>query len=312
MGNEITVVDGIAAKTRRMRKQIDDAVRDDEACVLITGPTGVGKELVAREIHHRSRGGAVYLVVNLTDRAETRLKSDLFGHERGAFTGADERHTGFFQEAGKGSLCLDELGELPLALQPMLLRAVEQRRFRPMGAKSDLPLEARVLAATNRDLHSESVAGRFRSDLYYRIAQHVVHVPSLDERREDIRGIARSLAPTLELTEDAWRVVENRPYPGNVRQLKRDLQRIALECEARKSRRVDTDLLRDLDGEEPGIDRAEALAQYALRLNATAADLAKARRRYFEIQLEKCDGNRSDAAAAVGMPRTSFRRALGE
>ena len=310
MGDGFAIVDGVAPSTRRMRKQIDRAVRGGQSSVLITGPTGAGKELVAREIHRRSRGGRPYVAVNVGAQSANLLQSALFGHERGSFTGAETRQTGYFHEAAGGTLCLDELGELPLSLQPVLLRVVEQGEYRPVGAARDVRVEARLLASTNRDLRAESAAGQFRQDLFYRLAQHEVQVPALDERRDDFRAIASSLVPSLEFSEDAWRWLERRSYPGNVRELSTILLRMKSHCDAEKRTHVDRDVLRELEDHTPPVDKATALAEHALRFGATLAELRRAQRFYAELGRAKADGNVSRAARELGVSRGGLRSTL--
>lgn len=312
MANESPIVDGSAAATQRMRSQIERAIRN-EGPVLITGPTGAGKELVAREIHRRSRPRHPFVSVNLVESSPTLLQSALFGHHRGAFTGADDRHVGFCEEAGEGTLCLDELGEIPLPAQPILLRVIEHLRFRPLGARADLPLQARVVASTNCDLEREMAAGRFRRDLYQRLAVHLVRVPGLEQRREDLRTLVSALAPSLVFTEDAWQRIERRPFPGNVRELKSVLQRIVAVTVEAGSPVVDRETLRLADDEAPDdadADLASEIALHAISLGASFADLKRAQALFVKAALAKTRGNASEAARQLGVSRGAVRARL--
>lgn len=293
-----------------MREQIEDAVRLD-VTILITGPTGAGKELVAREIHRRSRAERPFVAVSLVADTEALLPSALFGHERGAFTGAERRQLGYAREARDGSLFLDEIGELSPTVQPKLLRLLEARMFRPVGADADVSFDARVLTATHRNLPSDVENGSFRRDLYFRIARHVVEVPALDDRREDFRAIARSIVPALELTEPAWRALEARSYPGNVRELEALLERIAARAKLNGSPRIDADDVRAAAGTGPRKARpATILADLAQRLGASLDDLAEARLLVAEQALEAAGGNFSQAARACLVPLSTFRDLL--
>ena len=196
--------------------------------VLIRGESGTGKELVAEAIHKASqRASAPLVAVNCASIDHSRAESDLFGHEKGAFTGADSRHAGYFQQAHEGTLFLDEIGELPLECQAKLLRALETGLIRPMKGK-ERAVDVRLVVATNRDLLAEVAAGRFREDLYYRVAAVVVEVPSLRARKDDIPLLTRHFLDRLSvahqrpanLSTGALRALEQFPWPGNVRQLR--------------------------------------------------------------------------------------------
>ncbi|MCI0636699.1 MAG: sigma-54 dependent transcriptional regulator, partial [Actinobacteria bacterium] len=166
-------------------------VTEANTTVLITGESGTGKELVAHVLHRNSRRSArPFLVVNCAAIPETLLESELFGHEKGAFTGAVERRIGKFERAHGGTLFLDEIGDMPLGLQSKILRALEERRIERLGSRDAVPVDVRVVAATNRDLTEAVTEGHFRVDLYYRLAVVVIRIPALRERREDIRPLA--------------------------------------------------------------------------------------------------------------------------
>lgn len=196
--------------------------------VLVQGPTGVGKELVAEALHRSSdRRRDRFVSVNVCAIAETMFEDALFGHVRGAFSGAFTDSPGHFGEAHQGSLFLDEVGGLAFAVQPKLLRAVETRRYRPIGAKADLTSDCRLIAAANEDLDGLAASGRFRFDLLQRLRVAVIQVPPLAERVDDVGLLAkvfaaraRSDGETPRLTDEAIRYLEQRPWPGNVRELK--------------------------------------------------------------------------------------------
>lgn len=205
--------------------------------VLITGESGTGKERIARRIHELSdRSEGPFLVVNCGALPENLMESELFGHEKGAFTGAVEKTLGVFREANGGTVLLDEVGELPLALQVKLLRVLQEKSVRPVGAPKELLVDVRVLAATNRDIEEDVRAGKFRQDLYYRINVIRVELPPLRERRDDIPGLAEAFIRRFSaemgkelrgFTPDAFRALMNHDFPGNVRELENVLERAA-------------------------------------------------------------------------------------
>jgi two-component system response regulator PilR (NtrC family) len=203
--------------------------------VLITGESGVGKELVARAIHQRSpRSAAPFVPVNCGAIPAGLIESELFGHAKGAFTGATAQKEGLFQTAQEGTLFLDEVGELPLPLQVTLLRAIQERRIRPVGDTADVEVDVRLVAATNRDLEAEMRAGRFREDLFYRLNVVQIRVPPLRERREDVMPLAEHFLkrfaaehgrPVLTLAAEARRRLDEYFFPGNVRELENLIER---------------------------------------------------------------------------------------
>jgi transcriptional regulator with PAS, ATPase and Fis domain len=205
-----------------------------ELTILLEGESGVGKDLLARAIHAKSqRAQGPFVVADCGAIPENLIESELFGHERGAFTGAEHARRGVFEEASGGTLFLDEIGELPLDMQPKLLRVLEQREVRPIGAQSPRPIDVRVLAATNRRLTEASRTGEFRSDLFYRLAVVRATVPPLRERAEDILPIARALFRALkhdesvDLPEDFASMLAAYSWPGNVRELRNVIERHA-------------------------------------------------------------------------------------
>jgi DNA-binding NtrC family response regulator len=220
-----------------MRELLDlvDRVAPRDVAVLVTGESGAGKELVARRLHARSpRAKGPFVAVNAAALPETLAESELFGAERGAFTGADQPRAGRFEEASGGTLFLDEVGELPVALQSKLLRVLEERVVRRLGGSRDLPVDVRLVAATNRDLTRETEEGGFRQDLFFRLAVVVVNVPPLRERPDDVpllathfarRLAARHGVPVPSLADDALAALSAHGWPGNVRELRNVLER---------------------------------------------------------------------------------------
>jgi two-component system response regulator GlrR len=207
-----------------------------EASILIVGESGTGKELVAHAIHRASpRSGQPFVAVNATAIPESLLESELFGHVRGAFTGADRTHKGLFQAADGGTLFLDEIGDMPLGLQVKLLRALQEREVRPVGASAAIPVDIRVISATHRNLDEAVANGQFRQDLYYRLNVVTLHIPPLSERRVDIPPLVSHLLGTVlgegqrrvtGLSPEAMDLLMRAPWPGNVRQLRNVIEQV--------------------------------------------------------------------------------------
>ena len=232
----------IVGKNARMREiyQLIEKVAPTPASVLITGESGTGKELVARAIHINSpREKSPFISVNCAALPETLLESELFGHERGAFTGATSMRKGRFELADSGTLFLDEIGDIPLPLQAKLLRVLQERSFERVGGIRPINVDVRIITATNRDLKDEVDEGRFREDLYYRLNVLHIHLPPLRERADDIpmltdhfiNKFAKMLKkPNLRISGDALRFLVGLPWEGNVRELENTIERAAILC----------------------------------------------------------------------------------
>ncbi len=232
----------ILAKSSRMQEVFRTIakVAEYKTTALVTGESGVGKELVARAIHRRSGRRGPFVPVNCGAIPENLLESELFGHKKGAFTDAVADRRGLFEEADGGSLFLDEIGELPLGLQVKLLRVLEDEKIRRLGDTRDVQVDTRIIAATHRDLAAETKAGRFREDLYYRLNVLSIHVPSLGERREDIPLLVdhfvnrnnRRLGTSIQgLDSEARRLLYEYSWPGNVRELENVIERAMVLAE---------------------------------------------------------------------------------
>ena len=235
-------LDSLLGKAQTMQRVFEMVrkVAPTKTNVLVTGESGTGKELVARALHHESpRAGAPFVAVNCGAIPETLLESELFGHEKGAFTGATSAKEGLFRSASGGTLFLDEVGELPQSVQVKLLRALQERTVKPVGGTKETEIDVRLVAATNRDLEAEVGRGAFRQDLYYRLNVIEVHMPPLRRRREDVpllvEHFVKRYAGEMEkritgVSADAMARLERYDYPGNVRELENIIERaVALE-----------------------------------------------------------------------------------
>ncbi len=279
--------------------------------VLINGETGTGKELVARALHEGSRHpDAPFVAINCSALPEHLLESELFGHVRGAFTDARTERRGLFVEAGSGMLLLDEVAELPLALQPKLLRVLQEGRVRPVGSDREVPVSCRVVAATHRDLQAEVRAGRFRSDLYYRLAVLRLVIPPLRERAGDVlllaqhfldKAEARTGRRILGITTSVARALVAWHWPGNVRELENCIEAaVALTVHDRL-------VLADLPPElRAGVGPADVGVSPGFGLVA----LDEMERQHIAAVLDAVEGNKKEAAAILGIDRRTLYRKL--
>ncbi len=302
-----------------------------DAAVVITGETGTGKELVARAIHEESeRRRGPYIALNCSAISEDLLESELFGHEKGAFTGAIRSHRGRFERANGGSLFLDEIGDMPLHTQTRLLRVLEERQVEPVGSERVLPIDVRIICATNVGLEKAVGQNRFRSDLYHRISVLRIHLPPLRERRDDIpllvnrflRRFSDSYGRRVErLTPEAMELLQSYLWPGNIRELRNVMERVFVENHApvigarafsewvrERQNFVQTRWEETPPREEPALitpyDPAPHPASPSTKPPAELTEQA-IRRSY-----EECDGNISAAARRLGIHRATLYRHL--
>ncbi len=290
-----------------------DRVAHTDRAVLISGPTGSGKEVMAQLIHHRSRAPhAPFLDINCGALPEHLVEAELFGYAKGAFTGAVNSHPGHFERVGTGTLFLDEIGELPLSLQPKLLRVLETRSFRPLGSTEVKRFMGRVVAASHRDLDALVRDGRFREDLYYRLAVFVLDVPGLEQRREDIPELASHFAAlqprALTFTDAALNRLQHHAWPGNIRQLRSVIDRLGVLCEVSH---ITAEVLADFLDPQPMADAVDPLV-LADALIALPGDdkLAVAEQLLIDRAMQLSDDNKSAAARLLGVSRKAVERRL--
>ena len=305
---------GIIGKSPAMERTFDTIRRiaPSSATVLIQGENGTGKELVAKAIHELSpRAEAPFVALNCAALSEGVLESELFGHERGAFTGAESSREGKFAYAHKGTLFLDEIGDMPLSLQVKLLRVLQEREVTPVGSNKSKKVDVRVLAATNKDLESEIKAGRFREDLYYRVNVINIHLPPLRERREDIalmvdafiKEIAKDHGRKVKgIDEDAMGVLVSQPWPGNVRQLRNMIEKMVLLTEEEELTKAS--LPDELQPQPPAPSTALVTVD-----DFSTYTLEQWERELIRLQLSRHEGNRAKVAEALGISvRTLYRK----
>jgi DNA-binding NtrC family response regulator len=286
-------------------------VADSESSVLVTGESGTGKELVARALHHAGpRASAPFIPINCAAMPETLLESELFGHERGAFTDARSARSGLFVDATGGTLFLDEIGELPLALQPKLLRALQERRVRPLGGRREVPFDVRLVAATNRDLEAAVDEGTFRADLFFRLNVIEVDLPPLRARGNDVLALASHFLAEFEararkgivgLSAATAKHLLDYDWPGNVRELHNVIERaVALAGHDH----LTPDDLPERVKRTPRAKGSPFLTQGEL------VTLEELERRYIQHVLEATGGSRTSAARVLGLDRTTLWRRL--
>jgi DNA-binding NtrC family response regulator len=287
-----------------------------DSTVLLEGETGTGKEAAAESIHRASsRQAGPFVVVDASAMPANLIEAELFGHERGAFTGAVERRIGAFEEANGGTIFLDELGELPIDLQPKLLRALERRTIRRIGANARIDVDVRVIAATNRNLKVEVNEGRFRPDLYYRLAVLKVVLPPLRERPEDVELLAAHLLAGLGAAEERARVLtpellrrlRRRAWPGNVRELRNHLEQcLVLDEPPGDESSTSTRAI----GDPPPLSEGPAVDPSLSYAEARRRALADFERSYAAALVAQHGGNVAEAARVAGMDRAYLYRLL--
>jgi DNA-binding NtrC family response regulator len=286
-------------------------VAGSDVNVLITGPSGSGKELVARAMHqHSKRAAEPFTPVNCGSFTETILESELFGHEKGAFTGADNVHKGLVEATDRGTLFLDEITETSLSFQVKLLRVIQEQQVRRVGSTRYLPVDVRILAATNQDIAQSLSSGKFRDDLYYRLSVVQISLPSLEERREDIPLLIHHFLQqfnaknrhNVSIQPAAVQKLQAMSWPGNVRELENTVNRLAIFASTGQV------TLADVDAEMTrGMEAPEAEEPAA----ATPDRLLELERQHILRVLKQAHGNRSEAARRLGIERkTLYRKAL--
>jgi DNA-binding NtrC family response regulator len=292
---------GTSWRMRELYLQLQKAAASD-ATVLLMGETGTGKELAAEAlVEHGPRRDGPFVVIDCGALSSTLLESELFGHERGAFTGADREHAGAFERAHGGTVFLDEIGELGLEAQTKLLGVLERKQVQRMGGAAPIALDVRVIAATHRDLERRVNQGHFRADVYFRLAALPIRLPALRERQEDIplliAHFLEELAPTAELDPAALDRLRRLDYPGNVRELRNEVERAALGLAAASAAAGPTS--RPADTAAPfRTEKARVVAAFE--------------RDYLGRLLESCEGNVTEAARRSGLDRVHLHRLLAK
>jgi two-component system nitrogen regulation response regulator GlnG len=303
-------------------------VAPQDVTVLILGETGTGKELIARAIyHHSSRSKGAFHAVNCAAIPETLLESELFGHEKGAFTGADRRRIGKFEQCAGGTLFLDEIGDMTPLTQAKILRVLQDQRFERVGGSTTIQTDVRIIAATNRPLTRMIAEERFRNDLYYRLSGFTIELPPLRERRDDIpllvnyflkRFAAELAKPVTQVTPEAMSILQNYDWPGNVRELQSTVKQAMLHATAPML--MMQDLPHSLTTSERSVASPaglpEQLDQYIRNQIGTNAPhlfdnlLAEVKTRLLRRALEHTDGNQVQAAKVLGITRSTLRNEI--
>jgi len=299
--------------------QLVERAAEYKTTVLITGESGVGKEIVARAIHDLSdRAAQPFLAVNCGAIPEPLIESELFGHARGAFTGAESEKRGLFREAEGGIVFLDEVGELPLAIQVKLLRVLQEQEVRPVGEPKPVPVDVRILAATARDLEAETSAGRFRDDLYYRLNVLRIHIPPLRERSEDIptladellnglaRRMGRNVAP---MDREVTEALRSYSWPGNVRELENALERALIFS---REDRLTLDVLPQAPRGTPAEDRVAASTEADTDKLSIKRQTRQLEQRLIRAALHHTQGNRTRAARILEISPRALQYKLKE
>ncbi len=293
-----------------IKRAVSDTQRvaQTEATVLQLGESGTGKELFARAVHHLSpRRSGAFVAINCAAIPETLIENELFGHERGAFTGASDRRQGKFELASGGTVFLDEIGELPLGVQGKLLRVIEEKMVDRIGGRAPVPVDVRVVAATNRDLRADVESGEFRRDLFFRLAVFPVEIPPLRERGDDVLTLAHHFAAQLgkelrgreaTLTEASLMALKAHTWPGNVRELENAIERACILADGSKLEPHDLGIHASI------VTEPEALAQ--IDMSGTLTEVAERAQRFIESRkiraaLEAHAGNKTRAAETLGV-----------
>jgi len=321
---------GSSSVMRQVFSEIQQ-VAPTSASVLITGESGTGKELVARALHRLGpRSGGPFVPVNCAALTETLIESELFGHEKGAFTGAHERHIGCFEQANNGTVFLDEIGDMPIGTQAKLLRVLEERKVRRLGGKNDLPVDVRVVAATNKVPEEAIKAKLLREDLYYRLNVFQILLPPLRDRKDDIPAISEAILVNLNrkhgcritgLHAAALERFQNYSWPGNVRELRNVLERAAIMCGeglilpkylamepmAASAEAAPVEAAEDAEVETE--KQLEAADSIRFRPGATMEEIEDA---YINLVLQRTNNNKTKAADILGISVRTLHNRLGQ
>jgi Nif-specific regulatory protein len=303
---------GNSAPMKQLLQQLEKVV-NTRVTVLIEGETGVGKELVAASVHYRSnRRDRLFVGQNCAAMPETLLESELFGHKKGAFTGAHEDKRGLFEVADGGTLFLDEVTEMPLSLQSKLLRVLQEGEIRPIGATQEKKVNVRIVAATNRNLEKEVAEGRFREDLYYRLKVFPLRVPPLRERREDIPMLGTHFLtrfanefgkPAGGFSQQAMELLQSYDWPGNVRELQNEVQRLVIQIDAGGF--VTPDML------SPRVRQVEGMIERVRPTKGTLKEMMDQVERWLLIEaLREHSNNKTAAAKSLGITREGLHKKL--
>ena len=289
-------------------KNLIEKVKDFDIPILITGETGTGKELVAKQIHFKSkRRSNPFVDVNCSAIPSELFESEVFGYEKGAFTGADKRKIGLMEEASEGTLFLDEIGDMPLPMQAKLLRVLEERKFRRLGGVKDIPFKARVIAATNKQLKKEIKKGLFRDDLYFRINVITIEIPPLRERKEDIPYLveyfvdlyARKYRKKIKrISPELLKRFEEYSWPGNVRELRNLIERAVILSEGEEIKCNELFVFPSSQEEE--------------KHYSSVMSLKEVEKKHIKYILEYTGWNKSRAAKILGITRTTLRNKIRE
>jgi two-component system response regulator HydG len=309
----------ILGRSEPMKRVVELAGKAAECdtTVLLTGESGTGKELFARAIHHSSeRRARRFVAINCGAMPKELIESELFGHVKGAFSGASKDKRGLFMEADGGTLFLDEISELDADLQVKINRAIQEKEIRRVGDTVDMPVDARIIASTNRDLEAALKAGRFREDLYYRLNVFPIELPPLRDRTGDLPLLVSHFlglyagpeADRYEIEPPAMELLMNHSWPGNVRELQNAIERAVVLCEGRKITRPLFGFVKEDEAHMLSLSAAAVAAlpyREAMRRMSTACQ-----RQYLVELLRKCDGNVTRAAEQAGIERESFHRLM--
>ncbi len=311
-------VAGFVGESPVMKKlfELIQRVSQSDATVLVAGESGTGKELVAKAIHYASpRSDKPFVPVNCGAIPENLIESELFGHKKGAFTGAVSDHPGLFRRAEDGTLFLDEIGELPIHMQAKLLRAIQEKTIRPVGSDRNVAVESRIIAATNRDLREEVEAGRFREDLYYRLNVIQLRLPALRERKDDIPLLTQSILRRLSgegkvpvVPPQTMEILRNYDYPGNVRELENLLERaMVLGGDAILPEHLSEEILSPVPQKAETEIIVDEEISFPVDLDTM---LGRIEQQYLRLALQQSDGVKKHAAELLGLNFRSFRYRL--